>query len=280
MAIEYPNLEGRIAFVTGGRRGIGRAIARRLAAHGAKIVISVISRGEERVDETIEMFARDGLALGIVECDLTDRAARSTLVARAAEKFGPIDILVNNASGNPRVGPDVMTLEQRRFTFEINFHAHVDLTQQALPGMRERGWGRILNLTSGSIEQTSLPYMGPAKSVHEIVVYGAAKAALTRYTQGLAAEMDGTGVTVNAIMPHRVCVTQDNSEAARIALKAHPEVAEGVEMMAEGAMLLMFAPVNGVAMSSREALFTFQQPLHSLDGKTVIGNAHTIPTLE
>jgi NAD(P)-dependent dehydrogenase (short-subunit alcohol dehydrogenase family) len=280
MAVDYPNLEGRVAFVTGGRRGIGRAIARRLAARGARIVISVIHRGEERVDETIEMFAREKLPLEIVECDLTDVESRSTLVARAAEKFGPIDILVNNVSGNPRVPPDEMTLEQRRFTMELNLHAHVDMMQQALPHMRQQGWGRILNLLSESIRQPQIPYPAGERSVLDIVVYGAGKAALQRYTEGLAAEMHGTGVTVNGIFPYRVCVTQDNSAHARAALKLHPELAEGVEMMAEGAMVLMFSSLTGAAMSSRQAVYAFQQPLHTLDGRTVIGDAATIPDLD
>jgi NAD(P)-dependent dehydrogenase (short-subunit alcohol dehydrogenase family) len=280
MGITYSSLEGRVAFVTGGRRGIGRAIARRLAAHGAAVVIGVLSRTEDRVDETIEIFARAGHKLAIVESDLIDPAGRSDLIARASEPFGCIDILVNNAAGNPRAAPSAMSLTDRRRMLELNFHAPVDLTQQSLPSMRKRGWGRILNLLSESIRQAPIPYAQTAGFVHDVVLYGASKASLERYSKGLAAEMHGSGILVNGVYPHRVCLTESNSKAALTAVRASPESAEGLEMMAEAAMLLINGPLTGIAMSSRQLLHAFQQPLYALDGVTVIGDANTIPAPE
>jgi NAD(P)-dependent dehydrogenase (short-subunit alcohol dehydrogenase family) len=172
-----------------------------------------------------------------------------------------------------------MSLADRRMMFELNVHAPVDLAQQSLPSMRERSWGRILNILSDSIRQAPIPYSGPEKFNHDIAVYGASKAALERYTKGLAAEMHGTGILVNGVYPHKVCVTEENSEAALAALRAHPELAEGVEMMAEAAMLLIAGPLTGISLSSRQLLQAFQQPLHALDGTTVIGDANTIPNL-
>jgi 3-oxoacyl-[acyl-carrier protein] reductase len=279
MSISHPSYKGRVALITGGRRGIGRGIARRLAAQGASIVISVLSRTEDRIEETVEMFAKNGHTLAVLECDLSDPAARVGMVARAAAFFGPVDILVNNAAANPRAAPSEMSYEQRRMMFEVNLHGPIELTQQCLPGMRERGWGRILNILSRSIDQPPIPYSGPAKFINDIVVYGASKAALERYTEGLAAELAGSGILANAVYPHQVCVTEENSEMARAALRAHPELAEGVEMMAEAAMLLIAGPLTGMSMSSRQTLYNFQQPLYALDGATVIGDANTIPEL-
>ncbi|WP_157217131.1 SDR family NAD(P)-dependent oxidoreductase [Flavisphingomonas formosensis] len=279
MPLARPDLSGRTAFVTGGRRGIGRAIARRLAAHGASIVIGMLHRGEDRLEETIDLFARAGHPLAIVECDLADPVARGDLIARAAAAFGPIDILINNAAGNPRKPPSAMTLADRRAMFELNLHAPVDLAQQALPAMRERGWGRILNLLSDSMHQPPIPYGGPADHVHGTVIYGASKSALARYTQGLAAELQGSGIAVNGLYPHKVCVTEENSEVARTALRAHPEMAESVEMMAEAALLLICGPLTGMTASSRSLLHSFQQPLHALDGVDAIGDFNSIPEL-
>jgi 3-oxoacyl-[acyl-carrier protein] reductase len=279
MGIDYPSYKGRVALVTGGRRGIGRAIARRLAAQGAAIVIGVLNRTEDYAEETVELFGKAGHPIALVECDLSVPASREGVIARAAAPFGPIDILVNNAAGNPRKPPSEMNLADRRFLFELNFHGPVDLAQQCLPGMRERNWGRILNLLSESIHQPPIPYSGPAKFVNDIVVYGASKAALERYTAGLAAELDGTGIQVNGVYPHRVCVTEENSEMARASMRLHPELAEGVEMMAEAAMLLIAGPLSGFSLSSRRTVQLFQQKLHGLDGVSVIGDAHTIPDL-
>jgi len=111
------------------------------------------------------------------------------------------------------------------------------------------------------------------------VVYGASKSALERYTQGLASELQGSGIAVSGLYPHKVCVTEENSDVARAALRAHPEMAESVEMMAEAALLLVAGPLTGVAMSSRALLHSFQQPLHALDGRTVIGDFNSIPEL-
>jgi 3-oxoacyl-[acyl-carrier protein] reductase len=279
VGISYPRFDGRVALVTGGRRGIGRGIARRLAAQGASVVISVMSPSESFVAETVEIFAREGKKLALVEGDLSNPSSRADMISRASSHFGPIDILVNNAAVNPRTLPSAMTLADRRMMFEVNLHGPVDLIQQSLPGMRERRWGRVLNVLSESIRQTPIPYAGPAVYTHSTVVYGASKAALERYTKGLALELEGSGVQVNGIYPYRVCVTEENSEAARAALRIKPELAEGIETMAEAAMLLIAGPMSGVSASSRQILLSFQQPLLALDGHTVIGDANTLPNL-
>jgi 3-oxoacyl-[acyl-carrier protein] reductase len=277
--MDYHDLTGRVALVTGGRRGIGRAIARRLAVLGASIIIGVVSRNEDQVAETLSLFQQAGHPIGLIELDLTDERARSDAIARASECFGPIDIVVNNAAGNVRRSAAEMNLADRRMLFEVNFQSAIDLIQQALPHMRARRWGRILNILSGSIEQPPIPYPGPERFMHESVLYGASKAALERYTLGLAAELHGTGVLANGLFPYKVCLTEGNSDGGVAAARRHPEWAEGVEVMAEAAMLLVANTVTGVSANSRHLLHIFQQPLHGLDGKTVIGDVNTLPSL-
>jgi NAD(P)-dependent dehydrogenase (short-subunit alcohol dehydrogenase family) len=238
-----------------------------------------MSRSESFVDETIEMFARDRHKLAIVECDLSDPLARRDVILRAAAYFGSVDVLINNAAANPRTPPSAMTLADRRAMFEINLQAPIDLAQQCLPAMRERGWGRIVNLLGDAIRQPPIPYSGSAANSHAIAVFGASKVALERYTLGLAIELGGSGIQVNGVYPHRVCVTEEQTDTARAALQHRPDLAEGVEMMAEAAMMLVAGPLTGISTSSRQLLQTFQQPLMALDGVTVIGDANTIPDL-
>ncbi|MDX2275331.1 MAG: SDR family oxidoreductase [Hyphomonadaceae bacterium] len=273
------DLTGRRALVTGGRRGIGAAIATRLAAQGASVIIAADGENAEGVDALLDQIKSAGGQASAVFFDLAAPAHRRDAVAKAGEAFGPIDILVNNAAANNYEPPSSMGAEFRRLMFEVNVHGPVDLMQQALPHMRAQRWGRIINISSASTAQPPLPYPGAAHHTHGVAVYGASKAALDRFTIGLAAELNGSGVHVNALMPSNVCVTSANSEAARAALRAHPDWAEGVEMMAEAAFLLIAAPLSGLVMKSRDVLLMMQQPLHGLDGRSVIGDAHTIPDL-
>src|SRR2546430_484829 len=133
-------LSGRVALVTGASRGIGRAIARRLAAHGAAIIVTSSVRSRDGLDETRRMIEAAGGKAAAVEADLADPSERARLMAEASGPHGPISILVNNAAANPAYAPpSKIDLAARRATFEINFHAPVDLIQQAVTGMRQRG---------------------------------------------------------------------------------------------------------------------------------------------
>jgi 3-oxoacyl-[acyl-carrier protein] reductase len=273
------NLAGRVALVTGGRRGIGGAIVQRLSAAGAKVVIGAETMQDGNLGAMLgAVRSRGGMAEALA-FDLAEPEARLGIIARAAEFFGPIDILVNNATTNNYQAPSMMAAAFRRRMFQINLHGPIDLIQQALPGMKERGWGRLLAISSATTMQPPIPYPGPPQSVHGVAVYGASKAAMDRYTQGLAAELHGTGVTANCVCPQHVCVTEQNSPAALAALRQHPEWAEAREMMAEAALLLIAGPLTGCIMSSRDVLFMLQAPLHSLDAKVIIGDAHSIPEL-
>ena len=271
---------GRVALVTGASRGIGRAIARRLAAHGAAMVVTSSARSRDGLDETRRLIEAAGGKVATVEADLADPSERARLMAEASSPHGPISILVNNAAANPAYAPpSKIDLAARHATFEINFHAPVDLIQQAVTGMRQRGWGRILNITSAMVHQPSIPYSGPAKFIHTLTIYGASKAALDRYTVGLAAELHGSGVTANAVAPCSIALTESAEKIARQAAATHPDWIEPLEMMAEAAYLLIAGGSTGIVARSRDVLHSAQSPLHALDGKTVIGDAMTIPVI-
>ena len=273
------NLKGRAALVTGGRRGIGGAIAQRLAAAGASVVITAETMKDEGLAEMLAMLRGRGAKAEAIAFNLADPEARQGAIAKAEAFFGPIDILINNAATNNYKPPSAMDLAFRTLIFEVNVHGPMDLIQQCLPKMKERRYGRILGISSATVRQAPVPYPGPAQYVHGVALYGASKAAMDRFTIGLAAELHGTGITVNAIMPTSVCVTGANSPAALDALRRHPEWGEGVEMMAEAGMLLIGSPLTGRIMPSRDVLQMMQAPLHALDGATVIGDANTIPNL-
>ncbi|WP_157217130.1 SDR family NAD(P)-dependent oxidoreductase [Flavisphingomonas formosensis] len=273
-----PSLAGHVALVTGANRdGIGRAIARRLAAHGADLVLHASGpASREGLERSRTLIRQAGARAECIEADLADGDARADLIDRAAHFFGPVDILVNNAAKNVFAPPSKIDLPARHAIFEINFQAPVDLVQQALPAMRARGWGRIINITSESVKPPNLPYLGPAKFIHALSLYGASKLALDRYTRGLAAELHGTGITVNATKPYAVAWTGGADQLARQMLATNSAMVETLELLAEAALLLVTRGTTGLVLNSREILQLHQAPLHALDGQTVIGDATTL----
>jgi NAD(P)-dependent dehydrogenase (short-subunit alcohol dehydrogenase family) len=279
--LELGSLKGHVALITGGRRGIGRAIMLRLAAHGAAVVFTCVDTSEDFVGQTVEVLDRAGAVHGLVEVDLADGAARASLVDQAATLFGPPDIVVNNAAigASYDAPPSKITLDQLRTMFEVNLHAPVDLIQQALPTMTQRGWGRVVNILSDSMRQQPVPYAAPAATIHGLTAYGASKVALERFTVGLAAELHGTGVHVNGLYPHKVVITESQSDRARIGLRSQPYAAENLETMAEAAYQLVAGSFTGLSTTSRALLQQLQQPVRSLDGRTVVGDATTVPSL-
>ncbi|MDX2275330.1 MAG: SDR family NAD(P)-dependent oxidoreductase [Hyphomonadaceae bacterium] len=275
----FSKLANRTALVTGASQGIGRAIARRLAAHGARVVVSASGRAPDLLDETCGLIAAQGGTAAPLLADLSDQCARADIIHRAEQLFGPLDILVNNAAlVGAYAPPSKIDLAARHAAFEVNFEAPVDLMQQVLPGMRERSWGRILNISSETVKQPPPPYVGPPKMIHALVAYGASKAALNRYSAGLAAELHGSGVHVNAVAPYKIAWSENADQIARATLAFRPDWVEGVEMMAEAAYILISGNHTGFIGTSREALYLNQTPLHGLDGETVLGDASTLVT--
>jgi len=280
MAIEQ-SCQGRVALVTGASRGIGRALARRLAAEGASVVLSASRAGahgplagtlEEARDE---ILAAGGQAAYEV-ADLIDPDARADLVARAESHFGPLDILVNNAAMAAWGMPSAVSLADRRKQFEVNVQAPVDLAQQALPGMRERGRGWILNISSDSARQPLPPYADTQEMALVIGSYGSSKAALERYTEALAYEVAGDGVRVNALAPVAIVLTQEAARFAGEIGRRRPDMVEPLEVMVEAALALVTRDDLGRVVYSRPYLAQIGRKVRSLDGKSELGDA-TLP---
>ncbi len=185
------DLSGQVAVVTGGSRGLGLLLAREFAREGCKVVICARDEAElGRAQEILEREVEGAEALTVV-CDVSDRAQVENLVAWATAHFGRIDILVNNA-GVITVGPiQNMTLRDFENSMDIIFWGTVYTTLAALPGMLERGAGRVVNIAS----------VGGKVSVPHLLPYTSAKFAVVGFSEGLRAELAGTGVTVTTIVP-------------------------------------------------------------------------------
>jgi len=269
--------DGRVALVTGASRGIGRAIARRLASEGASVVLSASRLGAHgKLAGTLEEAAFEiqeaGAKAAAVAADLLDANARADLVARAGEAFGPIDILVNNAAGARMKLPSEATTADRSFMYELNVNAPVDLAQQALPVMKQRGAGWILNISSASSRQPAVPYRDSKMSAWIIGPYGATKAALDRYTEALAHEVAEHGVFVNAMAPVAIVLTQ-GADYVRDIARRNPDMVEPVEMMAEAALELCTGRYVGRVTTSREVVHAAGRTVMSLDGREALGDA-------
>lgn len=277
--------ESRIALVTGGSRGIGKAIARRLSSEGATIVLSASRLGAHgelagTLESAVAEIQASGGRAAAVTADLASEDERGDLVARAEACFGPLDILVNNAAMGRWAMPSQSKLSERRKMCEINLHAPVDLAQQVLPGMRERGRGWILNIGSDSSRQPPVPYRDSPEAAHAIVAYGATKAALNRYTAGLADEVAPDGVFVNLLAPVSIVLTQEAARFVGHIAKRNPDMAEPVEVMAEAALELVTGRHVGQQVYSREVLHRVGRAVHSLDGSEVLGDAFLAADLD
>lgn len=270
-------LDGRVAFVTGASRGIGRAIALRFAAEGAAVVVNASRPGAHgklpgTLEQTVsEIQAMGGKAAAVV-CDLLDPQAREGLIERASEPFGPVDVLVNNAAAGVMKRPSQTTNAERNRMHELNLNAPVDLAQQAIANMKARGAGWILNIGSATSRQPAVPYRDSKEAAWIIGAYGATKAALERYTVALAHELFEHGIFVNCMAPVSIVLTP-GAEYTRGIARRNPDWVEPVEMMAEGALELCTGRHVGRVVFSRDILFEMARAVRSLDGRTVLGDA-------
>ncbi len=187
------DLTGRVAVVTGGSRGIGRAAGLALAAHGAKVAVHYCSHQAQAAEVVREICAAGGEALA-VQADLRDGDAAARVISSAADALGPIDILVNNA-GEMTDGPvETMTDEVWDRALSSNLTAAFRTARACIPMMRSRKWGRIINVSSQAV------YTGSKNHAH----YVAAKAGLLGLTFSLAKEVGEAGITVNLVAPGRI----------------------------------------------------------------------------
>jgi len=208
----------RVALVTGAGRGIGRAIALRLAADG--LAVAVGARTADQVEETARAAGRR--AVGLV-LDVTDAASVAAAVARTARELGPVDVLVNNAgvaesAPFARTDPDFWDRH-----FAVNVRGPYLLTRAVLPGMLARRWGRVINVASLAGLFGS-PY---------VTAYTASKHALVGFTRALAAEVSGKGVTVNALCPGFAATDMVWGGARNIVAKTGKSFEDAVQALAD-----------------------------------------------
>jgi citronellol/citronellal dehydrogenase len=262
---------GRRAVVTGASRGIGAGIAQRLAAEGADVVL--VARTLEATDHTpglrgtAAVCEKYGTRVGTVVADLSDEQARQRVITDAVDILGGnIDILVNNAVAGIAVPITDISSHQQRIAYECNVIAPLHLAQAVIPGMRDAGAGWIVNLTSAGANLHQGPpfYLGPQGSTMEI--YGTTKAALNRVTSGLAGDLHGTGIRVNAVGP-RIAVMSEGFEAL-IGDQLPAEVFESIEEIVEAVVALCACPsdVTGQIRASLDLISDWGLTLHGLDG--------------
>jgi 3-oxoacyl-[acyl-carrier protein] reductase len=188
---ESMDLEGRLALITGASRGIGAAIAERLARErGADVAVGYESNGDaaSRVVSRIEGSGRRAVAVG---GDLRDPAAVESICEQVEGSLGPVDVLVSNAGIAPRQDLEEISVEDWDEVMEVNLRPAFLLARRLAPGMRERGWGRIVLVSSVAALTGGL--VGPH--------YTASKAALIGLSHSLAASLAPHGVTVNTVAP-------------------------------------------------------------------------------
>lgn len=198
--------EGRVALVTGASRGLGKAIAQRLAAEGAAVALT--ARTMEPVEgyvgslqETLAEIRSTGGTAIAVQCDLSSSEDRERMFGEVVEQLGSPDIVVNNAAVTFLRPLDEFPDRRARLMFEMHVFAPMHLTQLAIPAIRERGTGWVLNLTSVAGMQPEGPPFDEFTRTAGFGMYGTVKAALQRMTGSFAAELYDDGIAVNAAAP-------------------------------------------------------------------------------
>ena len=254
------------AVVTGASRGIGAATAQRLAAEGANVAIVARSPADAAahpyivgthgeplqppgtLDEVEQRIGQYGTTIVKLYADMGDPDGRRRVIPDAVDAFGaPIDILVNNAAMSFQATPTEYTLEQRNRMWEVCFNAPMDMSQQVVPAMREKGRGWIVNVSSHQAVNLMPIGVGPLPFQLGQAMYGAVKAALNHMTNALGAELQGTGIRVNTVAPRSAVM----SEGAELILtewgmygqgegkdRITEHVIESMEAMVEGLLVL------------------------------------------
>ena len=250
-------LKGKVALITGGSRGLGRAIALGLAREGCNVVVS--ARGEEALDQAVAELREAGVDVLGVPADMTNAADIQRLAAQTVARFGTVHVLVNNVGGSR--GGQVLTDEDWQGALDINLFAAIRTTRLVLPYMQKQGYGRIINVSSiYGRESGGNP------------TYNAAKAAVISFSKTLALQMAPTGITVNALCPGSILfpgggwarrVEQDpdamlefirrDMPAGRFG-KAEEIAAVAVFMASEPASLLTGAAINVDGGQSRSLI--------------------------
>lgn len=183
-------LKGRVAFVAAASKGLGRAVAEELAAEGADLFIC--ARGKDALEKTRDEIAREtGARVEAMPADLARPADVRAAVREAIAHFGRVDILVTNAGGPPSGSFESLTAGMWQDAVDLTLMSVVNLTAEVIPGMKERRWGRIINVTSIAVKQP----------VHGLMLSNSLRSAVTGFAKTLSNEVASFGITVNSMLP-------------------------------------------------------------------------------
>ena len=211
-------LKGRVALVCGSSQGLGRAIADALAAEGVDLVIN--SRSAEKLEAVRSQIAEaSGASVRAVAADLSDPDGVTDLVRAAEQAFGKIDILVTNTGGPPAGAFEDHSADVWKDAIAQNFESVVNLTRAVLPGMKERRWGRIVNVTSISVKQP----------VDGLILSNAIRAGVTGFAKTVSNEVAPFNVTVNNVLPGFTRTERSRHLAEKVAEREGITVEEAYE---------------------------------------------------
>jgi NAD(P)-dependent dehydrogenase (short-subunit alcohol dehydrogenase family) len=233
-------LDGRVAIVTGASRGIGAEIARRFGAEGAAVAVAArtaepgVSPFAGTIAETAGQIQAAGGTAVAITADLAKPQDRERLVTETISRLGQPDILVNNAAVTYFTRVEDFTAKRYALMFSVQVEAAFQLAQLVMPGMRERGGGWILNISSGAARHPAIP--PGAFAGRGGTVYGMCKAAIERFSTGLAAELYPDNIAVNALSPTQVVPTP-GTVFHHLTNEDDPN-AEPPSVMAEAALML------------------------------------------
>lgn len=275
-------LKGKIAIITGASRGIGEATAERFASAGATVIAAARSVGDPENPEidtlayTVAEIRRRGGDAHAYSLDLAKPESREAFMTAVLERFGRVDILVNNAgiAGFGAKSWDMLDKHFRR-VFEIDLFAPRDLMNRVVGGMVERGYGRIVNVSSTAADRAAPNHEGPPfLEFHReggLSAYCSAKSALNLFTRVFAAEVQGTGVSANLVSPVNSVMTRSARELMdRGIVKAdRVQAPEDPETMAEAILSLCVADpatTNGRTTYSGQYLAEVGREVRGRDG--------------
>ena len=245
-------LDGKCVLVTGASRGIGADVARLLAAEGGRVVCAArtLKEGDHRLagslQTTVDEIRKAGGEAHAVAANIADPAECEKLVEAARAVYGPVDVLVNNAALTYFLPVREYPVNKWLASWAVNVHAPFVLSQLVLRDMTERKRGAIVNIGSGAaIGPGRGPYKDPAAGTRGGTCYGAEKAALERFTQGLAAEVYPFGVSVTCVSPSQVVPTPGTVYHKLVKGLDDPR-GERPELMARAVLLLATEPLDRV----------------------------------